>query len=128
MSRAGRLGRAALVPLLAVLTAFLIGAVVIVLTDFENLARPGSDPPGAIAAAFGGVLAGYGAMLAGAFGDPTRIVAAIQSGAPADIATAVRPLTESLVAATPLILAGLAVAISFRAGMFNIGVDGQLMI
>ncbi len=45
-----------------------------------------------------------------------------------DIATAIRPLTETLVAATPLILTGLAVAISFRAGMFNIGGDGQLMI
>jgi simple sugar transport system permease protein len=67
-------------------------------------------------------------MLSGAFGDPARIVAAIQSGQAADIATAVRPLTESLVTATPLMLAGLAVAISFRAGMFNIGVDGQLMI
>ena len=37
-------------------------------------------------------------------------------------------MTETLVAATPLILTGLAVAISFRAGMFNIGVDGQLLI
>ena len=31
-------------------------------------------------------------------------------------------------AATPLIFAGLAVAISFRAGMFNIGGEGQLML
>jgi simple sugar transport system permease protein len=128
MNAVVRFGRAALVPLLAVLTAFLFGAFVIVFTDFANLSKLGSDPVGAIGGAVGGVLAGYGAMLAGAFGEPARILAAIQTGTANDIATAIRPLTETLVTATPLILAGLAVAISFRAGMFNIGVDGQLMI
>lgn len=34
----------------------------------------------------------------------------------------------TLVRATPLILTGLAVAIAFRAGVFNIGADGQLLI
>ena len=63
-------------------------------------------------------------MLSGAFGDPARILAALETGDANDIATAIRPLTETLVAATPLIFTGLAVAISFRAGMFNIGVDG----
>jgi ABC-type uncharacterized transport system permease subunit len=128
MTRLKHLGRAAAIPLLAVVTAFLFGAIVIVLTDFANLSKLGSDPLGAIGGALGGVLAGYGAMLAGAFGDPARILAALQTGTPDAIATAIRPLTETLVTATPLILAGLAVAISFRAGMFNIGVDGQLMI
>ena len=33
----------------------------------------------------------------------------------------------TLVRATPLILSGLAVAIAFRAGVFNIGVEGQLL-
>jgi simple sugar transport system permease protein len=120
--------RKSLVPLLAVITALLFGGVVIVLTDFVSLAKLGTDPLGAIGGALGGVISGYGAMLTGAFGDPARIVAALETGSAADIATAIRPLTETLVAATPLILAGLAVAISFRAGMFNIGVDGQLMI
>lgn len=128
MTNARRLLRKAAIPLLAVLTAFLFGAVVIIFTDFESLSKIGSDPIGAIAGAIGGVLAGYGAMLTGAFGDPARILAAIQSGSLGDIATAIRPLTETLVVAMPLILTGLAVAISFRAGMFNIGVDGQLMI
>jgi simple sugar transport system permease protein len=128
MSRLRALARRSVVPLLAVLTAFLFGAVVIVLTDFTNLSRIGEDPVGAITGALGGVASGYGAMLAGAFGNPTRILAAIQSGQPNDIATAIRPLTETLVTATPLIFAGLAVAISFRAGMFNIGVEGQMII
>jgi general nucleoside transport system permease protein len=128
MTRLRALARRSVVPLLAVVTALLFGAVVIVLTDFTNLSRLGEDPVGAITSALGGVLAGYSAMLSGAFGDPARIIAAIESGQPNDIATAIRPLTESLVTSTPLILAGLAVAISFRAGMFNIGVEGQMVI
>ncbi len=118
----------ALVPTLAVVTAFIFGALVIVLTDLENLAKVPTDPTGALLGAVGGVGRGYGAMLSGAFGDPGRILTAIGSGNERDIATAIRPITETLVAATPLIFTGLAVAISFRAGMFNIGVEGQLMI
>jgi simple sugar transport system permease protein len=120
--------RSARVPILAVLTAFLLGGIVIILTDFANLTRLGSDPIGASLALVAGVFSGYGSMLAGAFGDPTRILTAIQSGQTKDIATAVRPIAETLVAATPLIFTGLGVAISFRAGMFNIGGDGQLII
>ncbi|MCX0275759.1 ABC transporter permease [Nocardia zapadnayensis] len=41
---------------------------------------------------------------------------------------AVRPFTESLVAATPLILAGLGIALGFRSGLFNIGGQGQVVL
>jgi general nucleoside transport system permease protein len=116
------------VPILSIVTAFIVGAIVIILTDLVNLALLPTDPLGAILGAVGGVARGYGAMLSGAFGDPARILIVIQGGDQRAIATAIRPITETLVAATPLIFTGLAVAISFRAGMFNIGVDGQLMI
>ena len=128
MSRTKRVLRAARVPILAVVTALLIGAILIILTDFDNLSRLGTDPVGAVLALIGGVVSGYGAMLTGAFGDPARILAAISSGNANDIATAIRPITETLVAATPLIFAGLGVAISFRGGMFNIVGDGQLIL
>jgi simple sugar transport system permease protein len=128
VTRLRELGRKALVPALSVLTALILGGIVIIITDFENLSRLGTDPVGAVLGAVGGVLSGYGAMLAGAFGDPERIQEALQTGAPRDVATAIRPLTETLVSATPLIFTGLGVAISFRAGMFNIGADGQLLI
>jgi simple sugar transport system permease protein len=36
-------------------------------------------------------------------------------------------LTDSLVRATPLIIAGLAVTLAFRGGVFNIGAEGQLL-
>jgi simple sugar transport system permease protein len=140
MKRVQGLLRRALVPTLAIVTALLVGAIVIVLTDFEALAKIGTDPARAlfwvenvngrtvISGALGGVVNAYGAMLSGAFGDPGRIITALQSGKERDIATAIRPLTETLVATMPLVFTGLAVAISFRAGMFNIGGDGQLMI
>jgi simple sugar transport system permease protein len=128
MTRLRVLGRKALVPILAVISALIVGAMVIVLTDLEHLSQLGTDPVGAILGAIGGVGRGYGAMLSGAFGDPARIVSAIQSGKAGDIATAIRPLTETLVAATPLIFVGLAITVSFRAGMFNIGGDGQVLL
>jgi simple sugar transport system permease protein len=127
VKRLQQLARRAVVPTLAVVTAFLFGALVIVFTDLENLSRFGEDPLGAIGGAIGGVGRGYGAMLSGAFGDPGAIVAALQSGSPEDIATAIRPLTETLVNAMPLIFVGLAIAVSFRAGMFNVGGDGQFI-
>ncbi|MCZ2115786.1 MAG: ABC transporter permease [Anaerolineae bacterium] len=54
-------------------------------------------------------LSAYGALFEGAFGTP----AAIQ---------------RTLEKATPLIFAGLAVAFAFKAGLFNIGAQGQLLI
>jgi general nucleoside transport system permease protein len=39
-----------------------------------------------------------------------------------------RPIAETLVASTPLILAGLAFAIAARASIFNIGIEGQLVM
>ena len=37
-------------------------------------------------------------------------------------------ISETLLATTPLILAGLSVAIGFKAGLFNIGAEGQMII
>jgi simple sugar transport system permease protein len=39
-----------------------------------------------------------------------------------------RAINETIVATTPLLLAGLAVAITFRAGLFNIGGTGQMLM
>ncbi len=120
--------RRALTPALAVFTAFLLGAIVIVLTDFENLRQIGTDPLAAIGGALGGVLDGYPVLVSGAIGDPGRIVAAIQSGDAEDIAAALRPISETLISATPFIFAGLGLAVSFQAGLFNLGVGGQFLI
>jgi simple sugar transport system permease protein len=37
-------------------------------------------------------------------------------------------LSETLIAATPLTLAGLGIALGFRAGLFNIGAEGQVLM
>ena len=128
MSRLGNALRPALVPILAVVTAFIVGSIFILITDFENLSKLGTDPGRAIGGALGTIVNAYSAMAVGALGDPARISAAIADPTPRAIAAAVRPITETLVAATPLIFAGLAVAVSFRSGAFNIGVDGQFIL
>ena len=115
-------------PALALLTAFLLGAIIIFLTDFEHLRLFGADPLAAIGGALAEVLNGYAAMVSGAIGDPRRIVAAIQTGTADNIAAAIRPMSETLVSATPFVFAGLGLAVSFRAGLFNLGVDGQFLI
>lgn len=43
-------------------------------------------------------------------------------------AAAIKPITDTMLRATPLIIAGLAIAVSFTAGLFNIGVQGQLLM
>ena len=128
MQRIGDALRRAGDPALGLVTAFLLGAILIVLTDFEHLGQLGSDPVAAIGGALAVVVEGYASMFAGAIGDPGRILVAIQSGRVEDVEAALRPISETLVMATPFIFAGLGLAVSFRAGLFNLGADGQFLI
>ena len=128
MSRVGRALKPALVPILAIITAFIVGSIFILITDFDALSKLGSDPAGAVGQAVSTVVNAYAAMILGAFGDPSKISAALANPTPRLVAAAIRPITETLVAATPLIFTGLAVAISFRSGAFNIGVEGQFVL
>ncbi len=82
----------------------------------------------AIDAGFNAVRTAYGAMAEGSLGSLSAIAAALSSGDAAARRQAFYPMLESLVAATPYIFAGLAVAVGFRCGLFNIGVEGQLFI
>jgi simple sugar transport system permease protein len=120
--------RRALVPALALVTAFVLGGIAILLTDFDHLRLIGSDPVSAIGDALVGVVDGYGAMFTGAIGDPRRIVTALGSGNAADIEAAMRPLSETLVIATPFIFVCLGLALSFNAGLINLGADGQFLM
>jgi general nucleoside transport system permease protein len=79
-----------LIPLLAVLLGMIAGSIVMVVSGY--------DP-----------IAGYSALLYGAFGDSYYI-------------------GETIRQMTPYILSGLAVAFAFRTGLFNIGVEGQLIV
>src|SRR3989304_4150963 len=71
--------------------------------------EPAPAPGAALGAGLGSVGAAYTGLVTGSLGSPNAI-------------------SESLLRATPLILAGLAVALGFRAGLFNIGAEGQIYI
>lgn len=101
---------------LAVLLALLIGSILVVLTseDVHDAAgyffsRPG-DTFATIIDSIGGA---YRAMWQGAIFSPRRGFA---------------PLMSTLSWATPLIAGGLGLAVGFRAGLFNIGGRGQMLI
>jgi simple sugar transport system permease protein len=81
---------ASLVPFLAILTAVVIGGIIIKLV--------GGDP-----------FLAYKGLLQGALGSK-------------------KALSETAVWATPYIFAGLAVALAFKGGLFNIGAEGQLAV
>ncbi len=122
------IGRVVAVPVLAVITGLLVGAVVIVSTSESVYAAFGVSIGAGLRAAWDTVAVAYSGLLAGSFGSPAQIAAALQSGDAAQIRQAFNPILESLVASTPYIFAGLAVALGFRAGLFNIGAEGQIFI
>ena len=128
MSGLRRRLRPLFIPSLAVLSAFIVGSVFLLFTDLKHLSLLTTDPLGAIGGAVGDILDAYRALIVNAFGDPARFAAAIDSGTPRAWATAFRPISETLVASTPLIFTGLAIAVSFRSGVFNIGGDGQFVL
>jgi len=102
-----------LIPILAVITGLIVGAIVIVAS--------GENP-----------FVAYGALFAGSFGTPADLIQGIQiyfaTGDSKELLSAIYPFTESLVTATPYIFAGLSVALGFRCGLFNIGAEGQFFI
>jgi simple sugar transport system permease protein len=98
-TRLGAWWRVAALPILAILLALVIAAAIIILSStFTGIGFFPLLP-----------LYAYGNLFAGAFGS--------------DIA-----LNNTLVAAAPLMLGGLAIGLGFKAGLFNIGVAGQFLI
>jgi ABC-type uncharacterized transport system permease subunit len=107
MRRGGRFSGAAgavLIPVTTVIIAFVVGGLVILVT--------GSNPFTTYGAIFNGT--GLNWLFPWVTGN-TRMLAA-------------QDLQQTLVATAPLILTGLAVAFAFRAGLFNIGAQGQYTV
>lgn len=117
-----------MIPLLAIVTALIIGAIVIIVTDESVYAAFGDGFGQGIGRAFAVIGRAYGAFFTGALGDPVRIVTALFSGEGAQIRRAIYPLTETIRISTPYIFAGLAVALGFQGGLFNIGAEGQYFV
>jgi ABC-type uncharacterized transport system permease subunit len=119
------------IPLLSIVTALVIGALVLMFTDqavYRALAA--GQIVHALRLAFGNVGQAYGALYEGAFGNPLDILGAIGRSLGGEglqpILQAVRGPSDAMVQSVPYIFAGLAVALGFRAGLFNIGVEGQI--
>lgn len=95
---------------LAFVAAFGVGAIFLALSDARTLEAfaDGGGIGAGLAAAGRAVSRAYAALLTGSLGSPGAI-------------------SETLVAATVLILTGLAVTMPLRAGLFNIGGEGQVI-
>ncbi len=102
----------AVVTAFAFLLALVLGGVLVVVSSEEVTSAFGyffSRPQDALLGSLQVVGATYGALLRGSLGGPTQI-------------------SQTLLEATPLICAGLSVSLAFRAGLFNIGAQGQLIM
>lgn len=111
----------AIISVLAVLLALVVGAIMIAFTDERVqetsvyfFARPGDT----FVAIWQSVSGAYTALFQGSVYNFNRDT----------FAAGIRPLTETLTFATPLIAGGLGVGLAFRVGMFNIGGRGQMLI
>jgi len=124
----GRAWQTMLVPLLAVFSGLVLGAILIALTAEPVYSSWSESPLLALRAGWEEIRVAYTALFTGSLGDPVKIVEALRSGESMAIRRAFNPILESLVASTPYIFASLAVALGFRTGLFNIGVEGQLFV
>jgi general nucleoside transport system permease protein len=97
---ASRVWSVTAVPLVVTVLSVLVGAAIIV---FSELLVPGHPFD------LGLPLVAYSALLSGAVGNPDAIV-------------------STLVYSTPLVFGGLAVGFGFKAGLFNIGAQGQFLV
>jgi len=116
------------VPLLAVVTGLIIGGIFIIVTTESVYTAFGESLGAGLLEAVQAVTRSYGALFTGSLGDPGRMVRALFGGDALEIRRAFNPFLESLVQSTPYIFAGLGVALGFRAGVFNIGAEGQIFI
>lgn len=117
-----------LIPFLAIITGLVIGALFIIFTSQQVYDGFKVSIWQGFAAAGESVWNAYSNLFTGAFGSPSQIIQSIQSGDALKIRWAFYPFLESFVASTPFIFTGLALALGFRAGVLNIGAEGQVFI
>lgn len=130
-----QIARGLLVPLLALLAAFIVGGFFIIFSDMTFLAALANfsqDPLAVLGTAWQAISTAYSALFRGSIGDPGQmiqgLITLLQSGDPVPLRNSFYPLSEALTNSIPYIFGGLAVALGFRCGLFNIGVEGQLWI
>ncbi|MGL3806319.1 ABC transporter permease [Paeniglutamicibacter sp. R2-26] len=110
-----------LVSVLAILLSLLVGAILIAATDERVTSTASyffSRPSDMLTAVWDSVSEAYIALFQ----------SSIINTSAETFSDAIYPLTETLTIATPLVLAGLGVALAFRVGLFNIGAQGQIIL
>ncbi|NRG40017.1 ABC transporter permease [Rathayibacter sp. VKM Ac-2804] len=111
----------ALMSVLAVLLSLIAGGVLIAATDPEVQSAAGyffARPLDTLQAIWQSVAGAYSSLFQGSVYNFRR----------EGFANGIKPLTDTLAFATPLIAGGLGVALAFRVGLFNIGGRGQMLI
>nr|WP_211344800.1 ABC transporter permease [Klugiella xanthotipulae] len=111
----------AMISVLAVVLAIVVGGALIAATDESVQQAAGyffSRPLDTVQAIWDSVAGAYTALFQGSVYNFRRD----------SFADGIKPLTDTLMFATPLIVAGLGVGLTFRVGMFNIGGRGQMLI
>ena len=129
-------GNSVTVIVLAIFTAIVIGGLLNAFTNTKVLHAWGnffSAPGAAISQAWNTAVGAYVALFEGSIFNPHTVAALFQQASLSTalhngyLAAVFNPLSETCVQATPLLLAGLAVALPYQAGMFNIGAQSQFI-
>jgi general nucleoside transport system permease protein len=114
-----RIWALSVVPLVSIVLALLVGAIIILISSVVTTGSLDWTLP----------IVAYEALIEGATGisflnteDGLSLEFAV------DAERAARNLTSTLAATSPLILTGLAVGLGFKAGLFNIGGTGQVLM
>ncbi|WP_394551117.1 ABC transporter permease [Agromyces sp. MMS24-JH15] len=111
----------AIISVLAIVLAMIVGGIMIAFTDEDVQAAAVyffARPSDTIVAIWEAVAGAYIALFRGS----------IYNFQADSFAAGIKPFTETLTFATPLIAAALGVALAFRIGMFNIGGRGQMLL
>ncbi len=107
-----------ILPALSFAMALFVSGLLVAFSDSKVLALK-SHPLSMIGKGISTAAGAYWALFRGSIFDPQLAQGHFFQG--------FYPLSETLVAASPLILTGLSVALAFRAGLFNIGAQGQFI-
>lgn len=117
-----------LIPFLAIFTGLIFGAIFNIITNVEVYTAFKTSFADGLSTAWRTVSVSYAALFKGAIGNPQIIAEALRTQDKALLIQAFAPILESLVATTPYIFGGLAIALGFKSGVFNIGAEGQIFI
>ena len=114
--------------ILAILTGLILGGIIACATTKEIYEAFGESFSKGLTESLKFIWETYSSLFKGSFGNPEKMIASLSSGDSAEIRKAFKPLLESLVTTTPYLITGVAIALGFKAGVLNMGGEGQLFM